>query len=95
MSYTCPTCQMTSHNPNDEKYRYCGNCQKYEDDFDAGLFRLEARTEKTYQVRVPQLQVILAVGYPSEVKGRLTDYIENLTEIIGKLDEIISSEEGG
>lgn len=92
MSYTCPTCQMTSHNPNDEKYRYCGNCNKYEDDFDAGIFRLEARSEKTYQVNVPNLHVILAVGYPSEVRDRLNGYIQNLTEIIGKLDEIIPSD---
>ena len=32
MSYTCPYCQMTSHNPNDERYKYCGNCHKFEDE---------------------------------------------------------------
>jgi len=26
MSITCPRCGMTSHNPNDERERYCGNC---------------------------------------------------------------------
>jgi hypothetical protein len=29
MSFTCPVCLMTSHNPNDERYGYCGNCHDY------------------------------------------------------------------
>jgi len=29
MPFTCPDCQRTSHNPNDERYRYCGACHKY------------------------------------------------------------------
>lgn len=31
-SITCPACGMTSHNPNDVKEKYCGNCHKYYDD---------------------------------------------------------------
>lgn len=31
MSYTCPTCHRVSHNPNDEKYKYCGNCRMFEE----------------------------------------------------------------
>jgi hypothetical protein len=85
---------MTSHNPNDEKYRYCGNCNRYADDFDAGMFRLEYRTETTKQVWIPQLQVILALGTPAEIKHRLLGYIDNLTAIIGKLDEEIPSDQG-
>jgi hypothetical protein len=30
MSYTCPTCGLTSYNPNDEAERYCGHCHKFE-----------------------------------------------------------------
>lgn len=26
---TCPTCGMTSYNPNDIQYRYCGNCHAF------------------------------------------------------------------
>jgi hypothetical protein len=29
-SYTCPRCNMTSYNPNDIRYRYCGNCHQFE-----------------------------------------------------------------
>lgn len=29
MSYTCPRCGMTSHNPNDEREGYCGNCHDW------------------------------------------------------------------
>lgn len=29
MPFTCPECSRTSHNPNDEKYRYCGACHKF------------------------------------------------------------------
>lgn len=28
-SFTCPTCHMTSWNPNDIKEGYCGNCHDY------------------------------------------------------------------
>lgn len=42
MSYTCPYCGWTSHNPSDEKYRYCGNCQVFEDD---ERTRLELQSE--------------------------------------------------
>jgi protein-arginine kinase activator protein McsA len=30
-SSTCPQCGMTSHNPNDVRERYCGNCHQYHD----------------------------------------------------------------
>jgi hypothetical protein len=29
MSFTCPICGMTSHNPNDEREGYCGNCHDW------------------------------------------------------------------
>lgn len=28
-SITCLRCGMTSHNPNDVRYRYCGNCNEF------------------------------------------------------------------
>lgn len=31
MSYTCPRCGATSHNPNDETYKYCARCHRFED----------------------------------------------------------------
>lgn len=30
-SITCPSCGMTSHNPNDIEQKYCGNCHKFHD----------------------------------------------------------------
>jgi hypothetical protein len=27
----CTTCGMTSHNPNDVRFRYCGNCHTFHD----------------------------------------------------------------
>jgi hypothetical protein len=29
---TCPKCGVTSYNPNDVKYRYCGNCHAFHDE---------------------------------------------------------------
>ena len=29
MSFTCPECGMTSHNPNDERFGWCGNCNAF------------------------------------------------------------------
>ena len=37
LSYTCPNCHWTSHNPNDAHYRYCGHCHMFEED--AALLR--------------------------------------------------------
>jgi hypothetical protein len=28
----CPKCGMVSHNPNDVRERYCGNCHAFHDD---------------------------------------------------------------
>lgn len=30
-TYTCPRCHMTSHNVDDARNRYCGNCHRFED----------------------------------------------------------------
>jgi hypothetical protein len=32
VSYTCPRCGRTSHNPNDVRERYCGACHTFEGD---------------------------------------------------------------
>lgn len=93
MSYTCPICQTTSDRPEDEAAKWCGVCQRYEDDFESGIFRLERRTDTTLQVTIPNLQVILALGYPKEVKWRLVKYINNLIDIVEKLDANIPSED--
>lgn len=29
MSFTCPRCGATSHNPNDQRYGYCGRCHEF------------------------------------------------------------------
>lgn len=29
MSFTCPRCERTSHNPNDEREGYCGSCHDW------------------------------------------------------------------
>lgn len=29
MSFTCPVCGVVSHNPNDEREGYCGNCHEW------------------------------------------------------------------
>lgn len=34
MAYTCPRCGAMSHNPNDEARRFCGACNRFEDDVD-------------------------------------------------------------
>jgi len=28
-AFRCPDCAMVSHNPNDVKHRYCGNCHRF------------------------------------------------------------------
>lgn len=32
MSFTCPKCAAVSHNPNDERERYCARCRGFVDD---------------------------------------------------------------
>jgi hypothetical protein len=36
MSFTCPLCGRVSYHPDDEKYRYCGACHLFTDDFIPG-----------------------------------------------------------
>lgn len=44
-SITCPQCGMTSHNPNDVEYRYCGNCKEYHEQIDA---RADIKAKELY-----------------------------------------------
>lgn len=37
MHITCPQCGLTSYNPSDVKYRYCGNCHQFHDMMEAHL----------------------------------------------------------
>jgi protein-arginine kinase activator protein McsA len=39
ISITCPSCGMTSYNPNDVSQRYCGNCHAFHDDMKERLAR--------------------------------------------------------
>lgn len=32
MAFTCPDCGAVSHNPNDERERYCGRCHAFVED---------------------------------------------------------------
>jgi hypothetical protein len=36
-SITCFICGLTSWNPNDVRYRYCGHCHRFHDDPGAGF----------------------------------------------------------
>jgi len=35
-SITCNVCGMTSYNPNDIKYKYCGNCHEFLEEIKIG-----------------------------------------------------------
>lgn len=42
MSYTCPSCLWTSHNPHDKIANYCGHCHEFQDsDFNPTTFQVE------------------------------------------------------
>lgn len=47
--FTCPECKRTSHNPNDERYRYCGACHEF--------FPLEETNEPAEVAAIAQLLV--------------------------------------
>lgn len=46
MAFTCPDCGMTSHNPNDEREGYCGNCHRW-----TGITTQEERVKLQYPHR--------------------------------------------
>ncbi len=60
MSYTCPTCKRTSYNPNDEKFKYCGSCNVFEDD--VALRKALARV-------LPTPESVVEDAYISDVWG--------------------------
>jgi hypothetical protein len=43
-SFTCEQCGATSHNPNDVRERYCGNCHKFADAWLGGVKNAEDQT---------------------------------------------------
>ena len=43
MSYTCAKCGLVSHNPTDEREKYCVQCHAFEDDDRAQKQRAFAR----------------------------------------------------
>lgn len=47
MSYTCPRCGFTSHNENDERYSYCGNCHDFTGGYGYGHERHSSSSEQT------------------------------------------------
>ena len=56
MSFTCPKCRMTSYNPNDERFGYCGNCHEWTGGYGYGHERhssgsVEAQPDGTMQLR--------------------------------------------
>lgn len=44
-SITCPTCNRTSHNPNDVNERYCGNCHNWHENM---IGQLATEAEQGY-----------------------------------------------
>lgn len=47
-SITCLCCGLTSHNPNDVAYRYCGGCHRFMGDDIASL----GKSEKSFQKKL-------------------------------------------
>lgn len=64
MAYTCPRCGMRSHNPNDEKYRYCGGCHEHTGD--VGL-----DDELTKLLLAAIAQAMFRAGAASQAGGEL------------------------
>ncbi len=52
MSYTCLRCRRTSHNPNDEREKYCGNCHLFEEDVAQRQLRGLVRVADDWEVLV-------------------------------------------
>lgn len=50
MPFTCPDCGMTSHNPSDERFGYCGNCHTFPSDKE--LRRLDAERDTGFSSRL-------------------------------------------
>lgn len=60
MSYTCPRCDRTSHNPIDAEARYCGNCHNFESEL--LCFRLYVEGDLMSQDWVGPHDDVAAVG---------------------------------
>lgn len=60
MSYTCPRCKRTSHNPNDGTFKYCGFCHVFEDD---------AAVREALETILPTPEAVVVDSYISDVWG--------------------------
>ena len=55
MSFTCPDCKRTSHNPNDEANRFCGACHKFFDEGQRVIWPLTT-DEKIHKLRAAHVR---------------------------------------
>jgi hypothetical protein len=61
MSFTCPICEKTSHNPNDERERYCDNCKAFT--------REIGRELKVSELKPGMVVVVHKPGHPMGTAG--------------------------
>jgi hypothetical protein len=74
MSFTCPTCNMTSHNPNDEKYRYCGNCHRFTGDEPLKLRLTPEEMARAADLEDKAIDAVIAIRkmFPNTTRGMMT-----------------------
>ena len=60
MAFTCPRCGAVSHNPNDERERYCGRCHQWADDAPAPPDEwTEEKVEEIYNRTKPMFDLMM------------------------------------
>lgn len=63
MSFTCPVCQMTSHNPNDEQFQYCGRCHEFTGDTSEECILVSLPVERVPFAAPGTLRVLADCGH--------------------------------
>jgi len=96
-SYTCPSCGVTSYNPEDVRHEYCGNCHVTRQEVEAG--RKKPRIISTKDIGKEDIQddeTVLVTNDRAIIKGGtldVADYSVMATAAHGEGSKALSMEE--
>jgi len=92
MSFTCPRCGKTSHNPNDEKNGYCGSCHAFTGDSDLP-YRIELCSAELEIINIALHSLITSTS-GSDSKARIYSVVDHLNREKNMRHELMQASAG-
>jgi hypothetical protein len=97
MSYTCPKCRRVSHNPIDERERYCGACNTFAADHSplAQMFFNEAELRELMGATLERRESLLRIDLSTlkldpEEMASMGRYIDHKKRVLRSLQTALA-----